>query len=141
MPALLEFALGMGGISPGRLPAPIFAIAYFLMGLQVGGRFEYETLKTMKGLFAPVVSTTFLLLIVSLFIAIWLIGELKLTPLSAYLAATPGGLDSIAAMVGEIGGDTSVILVIQTARLLSVLLLGPWLVRACVRWLNPKKIS
>lgn len=142
IPALLECALGMEGISPGRWPIPIFATAYFLMGLQVGGRFEQETVKTMKGLFTPVVSTTFLLLITSLFLAMWLIKELKLAPLSAYLAATPGGLDSIAAMAGEVGADTSIILVIQTARLLSVLLFGPWLVRACVRWFSPpKKIS
>jgi uncharacterized protein len=141
VPALLEFALGIWGISPGRWPVIIFAIAYFLMGLQVGGRFENETVKVMKGLFTPIVSTTFLLLIASLFLAMWLIGELELTPLSAYLAATPGGLDSIAAMAGAIGVDTSIILVIQTARLLSVLLFGPWLVRICIRYLGPKKAS
>ncbi len=138
IPALLEFALGMAGISPGRWPTPIFAAAYMLMGLQVGGRFQRSTLATMKGLFVPVFSTTFLLLIASFFLAAWLVWSLKISPLSAYLAATPGGLDSIAAMAGEVGADSSIILVIQTARLLSVLLFGPWLVRGCIRWLKSK---
>ena len=139
VPTLLEFGLGLAGISPGRWPMPIFATAYLLMGLQIGGRFQRKTLETMKGLFAPVIGTSLLLLIASIVLAVWLSWGLKLSPLSAYLAATPGGLDSVAAMAGELQADTSIILAIQMVRLLSVLLLGPWLVRGCTRWLKQRK--
>lgn len=134
VPAVLEFALGFVGISLGRWPAAVFAAAYLFMGLQIGGRFQRSTLETMKGLFIPVFSTSFILLTASLFLAGWLCWDLKLSPLSAYLAATPGGLDSVAVMAGELGADSSIILVIQMTRLLSVLLIGPWLVRGCIRW-------
>ena len=57
-------------------------------------------------------------------------------PISAYLAATPGGLDSVAAVATELQGDTAVILTVHLVRLLCVLMAGPWLVRACARWLT-----
>jgi uncharacterized protein len=61
--------------------------------------------------------------------------EMGLDPISAYLAATPGGLDSVAAVATELQGDTAVILTVHLVRLLCVLMVGPWLVRTCARWL------
>jgi hypothetical protein len=43
-----------------------------------------------------------------------------LDPVSAYLAATPGGLDSVAAVAAELQGDTAVILTVHLVRLLCV---------------------
>ena len=54
---------------------------------------------------------------------------------SAYLAATPGGLDSVAAVAAELHVDTTIVIAMHTVRLLCVLLFGPWLVRAGTRWL------
>ena len=56
-------------------------------------------------------------------------------PLTAYLATSPGGMDSIAIIAAASHRvDISFVMALQSARLLVVLLLGPWLTnwwRAC----------
>jgi membrane AbrB-like protein len=135
VPTVLYFFLEINGIQLGRWPLPVIAIAYLVMGLQIGGRFRRSTLGAIKDIFLPVCGTTLLLLAGSVLLAWILTREMGLDPISAYLAATPGGLDSVAAVATELQGDTAVILTVHLVRLLCVLMVGPWLVRACARWL------
>jgi membrane AbrB-like protein len=135
VPTVLYFLLEISGIQLGRWPSPVFATAYLVMGLQIGGRFRRSTLSAIKDIFLPVCGTTVLLLAGSFVLAWILTREMGLDPISAYLAATPGGLDSVAAVATELQGDTAVILTVHLVRLLCVLIIGPWLVRACVRWM------
>ena len=134
VPALLHLLLVLGGVTPGRWPAPIFAAAYLVMGLQIGARFHPSTLAAIRDILLPVCGTTLILLLGSLALAWALVREMGLDGMSAYLAATPGGLDSVAAVATELKGDTAIILTVHLVRLLSVLLFGPWLVRACSVW-------
>jgi uncharacterized protein len=135
VPTALYFLLEVSGIQLGRSPWPVFAMAYLVMGLQIGGRFRSSTLAAIKDILLPVTGTTLLLLTGS-FVLAWILNrEMGLDPVSAYLAATPGGLDSVAAVATELQGDTAVILTVHLVRLLCVLIVGPWLVRACSRWL------
>jgi membrane AbrB-like protein len=136
VPTVLYFLLEISGIQLGRWPWPVFATAYLVMGLQIGGRFRPSTLAAIKDILLPVGATTLLLLAGSLVLAWILNREMGLDPVSAYLAATPGGLDSVAAMATELQGDTAVILTVHLVRLLCVLTVGPWLVRACSRWVG-----
>ncbi len=136
IPTVLYFLLEMSGIELGRWPWPVFAAAYLVMGLQIGGRFRPSTLEAIRGILLPVCGTTVLLLAGSFLLAWILTREMGLDPVSAYLAATPGGLDSVAAVATELQGDTAVILTVHLVRLLCVLIAGPWLVRACARWLG-----
>ena len=138
VPTVLYFLLEMSGVQLGRWPWPVFATAYLAMGLQIGGRFRRSTLAVIKDILLPVCGTTLLLLTGSLVLAWILTREMGLDPVSAYLAATPGGLDSVAAVATELRGDTAVILTVHPVRLLCVLILGPWLVRGCSRWLEKK---
>jgi hypothetical protein len=136
IPTALYFILELNGISLGRWPWPVFAVAYLIMGLQIGGRFRASTFAIIKQVLPAVCGTTVLLLAGSLGIAWLLHHEMKLDGVSAYLAATPGGLDSVAAVAAELQGDTAIILTVHLTRLLCVLIIGPWLVRAGVRWLG-----
>jgi uncharacterized protein len=136
VPTVFYFALEISGIQLGRWPWPVFAMAYLLMGLQIGGRFRRSTLAAIKDILLPVCGTTLLLLTGSFLLAWILTREMGLDPVSAYLAATPGGLDSVAAIATELQGDTAVILTVHLVRLLCVLIIGPRLVRACSRWLG-----
>jgi membrane AbrB-like protein len=138
VPTVLYFLLEISGVQLGRWPWPVFATAYLLMGLQIGGRFRPSTLAAIKDILLPVCATTLLLLAGSFVLAWILAREMGLDPVSAYLAATPGGLDSVAAVAAELQGDTAVILTVHLVRLLCVLIVGPWLLRACSRWLGKR---
>jgi membrane AbrB-like protein len=99
------------------------------MGLQIGSRFEPSTGTEMKRLAGPLLATTAILMLCSVGLAAWLARALPLDAVSAYLAATPGGLDSVAAVASELHADSALIITVHLARLLAVLLLGPWLVK------------
>jgi membrane AbrB-like protein len=141
IPTIFYFLLEISGIQLGRWPWPVFSTAYLVMGLQIGGRFRPSTLQAIRGILVPVCGTTVLLLAGSFLLAWILTREMGLDPVSAYLAATPGGLDSVAAVATELQGDTAVILTVHLVRLLCVLILGPWLVRGCARWLGKRAPS
>jgi hypothetical protein len=50
---------------------------------------------------------------------------LRIDPLTAYLATSPGGLDSIAVIAASAKVDLSFVLALQTMRFLIVLAIGP----------------
>ena len=136
VPTLLYFFLTLGGIKPGPWPWPILAGAYLVMGVQIGGRFHPSTIALIRSVILPVLWTTILLLIASLVLA-WVVAkDMGLDFASAYLAATPGGLDSVAAVATELHVDTTIVLAMHLIRLLCVLIFGPWLVRGCARLLQ-----
>ena len=67
---------------------------------------------------------------------VWLLG---LDPLTAYLAISPGGIDSVAVIGAASQADMSFVMALQTMRLLAVVLLGPPLARALARGLDRGK--
>ncbi len=136
VPALLYFLLAWFGITLGAWPWWIRCAAFTIMGLRIGGQFHPSTIATIRSFFFPVVGTTLLLLLGSVVLAWGLAYKLHLDFASAYLAATPGGLDSVAVLSAELHVDTGVILTVQLVRLLCVLIFGPWLVRGCAKWLG-----
>ena len=54
-------------------------------------------------------------------------------PFTAYLATTPGGIDSVAIIALGSGADASLVLAVQMLRLLAVVIAGPLLVRRLER--------
>ncbi|MDE1171970.1 MAG: AbrB family transcriptional regulator [Verrucomicrobium sp.] len=133
VPAIAYMALALCGYPPGRWPAGLLDAAYLLMGMRIGARFDPDTLTEIRKIFLPLLLTTLLLLLFCLGLACWLVWALKMQPSGAYLAATPGGLDSVAAVAADLHADTGIILTVQMARLLAVLVAGPWVVRFFVR--------
>ena len=47
--------------------------------------------------------------------------------LTAYLATSPGGLDSVAIIATSTPVDVPFVMALQTVRLLLLLILGPWI--------------
>ncbi len=124
--------LGVAGIPLGGLPWEPLAAAYAIMGLQIGGRFQPETIALIRRVLLPVIGTTLLLLVASIVLAALVAKLMGLDFTSAYLAATPGGLDSVAAVATDLRVDTTIVVSMHLVRLLCVLIFGPWLVRLCV---------
>jgi membrane AbrB-like protein len=77
-----------------------------------------------------VVLATLILMGVCAFLAFVLVQAAGIDPLTAYLATSPGGLDSVAVIAASSSNiDTSFVMALQGARLVIVLLAGPPLVR------------
>jgi membrane AbrB-like protein len=140
VPTLLYFILRSIGITPGAWPWPVLAAAYLIMGSQIGGRFHPSTVALIRDVILPVIGTTVLLLAASLALAWIVTREMKISFASAYLAATPGGLDSVAAVATELRIDTTIVVSMHLVRLLCVLIAGPWLVRGCLRWFGSRPV-
>jgi membrane AbrB-like protein len=139
VPTFLYFALRSAGIMPGTWPWPVLAAAYLVMGSQIGGRFHPSTVQLIRRVILPVIGTTLLLLLASVALA-WIVRrEMGISFASAYLAATPGGLDSVAAVATELRIDTTIVVAMHLVRLLCVLVAGPWLARGCTHWFRGAK--
>jgi len=135
VPIVLSLLLGLAGVKTGALPLPVLAAAYLAMGIKIGGRFQRKTLALLGKVLPAVCGTTALLLLAAAGLAWVLSKEMGIDLASAFLAATPGGLDSVAAVASDLHGDIAVVVAMQFARLLCVLLLGPWLARGANRFL------
>jgi membrane AbrB-like protein len=119
----------------GRLPWPVTAVAYLVAGLSVGGRFRRSTIIAAKQLLLPLFATSLLLFCTSFILAYVLVRQTGLDAVSAFLAATPGILESVGAVAAEVQGDSTMILSVHILRLACVVIAAPWLVRAARKWL------
>jgi uncharacterized protein len=119
IPAVLAAIAGIIGVPAAPWPPPVLATAYLILGLQIGANFDAAVVNQLRrlGLFA-LLSNIFLLG-VSALLALCLVPLLKIDLLSAYLAATPGGLDSVAAMATDLRADAALILTVHSLRLIS----------------------
>ncbi len=140
IPMIFALALAASG-HPIAWPAPILAFAYTTMGMMIGARFDRSTLDELKRLYAPLLLTTLSLMIASVLLAILFTFLMPINALSSYLAATPGGLDSIAVMADELHADATVVLTVHFLRLMLVLIFGPWLVSVFAKYCNKWRLS
>ena len=118
------------GISPA-LPPALMALAYASIGWSVGLRFTRAVLLHALRALPRVLAAMALLMGVGLASGCGLVMAMGLDPLSAYLATSPGGADSMAVIAATSSVDTSFVMAMQLARFLLVLVTGP----AISRWL------
>jgi membrane AbrB-like protein len=128
-PLLLAGAIAL--IWPDALAVPPLAreVAFALIGLEVGLRFTAGTLRAMGRLLAPVLAAILALMAGSFLFALGLTATTSASLLEAYLATTPGGLYAVLAVAFGAGADTTFVVAVQTLRLLSMVILAPFVVR------------
>lgn len=133
-PTILGAALQAGGLVTITLPPWLVAGTYAALGWYVGLGFDREvTLRAMRAL--PQVLLAIIALIALCAVsALLLVRLMGVDPLTAYLATTPGGLDSVVVIALHSGADVPFILATQVLRLFVVILTGPALARLVVRW-------
>jgi uncharacterized protein len=132
-PLLLAGAITLA--APDVLDVPPLAreLAFALIGLEVGLRFTAETLRAMGRLLGPVIVAILALMAGSFLFALGLAATTSATLLESYLATTPGGLYAVLAVAFGAGADTTFVVAVQTLRLLSLVILAPFVVRWVVR--------
>lgn len=112
-----------------ELPPALLAASFALVGWSIGLRFTPDILRhAMRALPAVFGSIVALIAICGAFafLLVWLAG---VDPLTAYLATSPGGADSVAIIAANSNVDVPFVMAMQAGRLLVVLATGPALAR------------
>lgn len=115
-----------------ELPPWLLAISYALVGWSVGLRFNRPILAyAVRSLPQMLVSIIALIAICGL-IAVALVAA-GIDPLTAYLATSPGGADSVAIIAASSNVDVKFVMAMQIARLVIVLITSPSIARFVTR--------
>ncbi len=132
-PMLLGAGLHAAGLADLALPEPLLAAAYAGIGWYVGLRFTRQTLRTVIHALPGILAATVAIVLICAAWAWGLTGLLSIDYLTAFLATSPGGLDSVAIIAVGSKVDVPFVLAVQTLRLFVVLLTGPILARWIAR--------
>ena len=140
-PLLLSLAVGLAikfsGALPIVLPQWCLAISFAILGWSIGFRFTRAVLKHAWHVFPHVLGAILALIAINAGLALMLITFADIDPVTAFLATSPGGADSVAIIAASTNADVSFVMAMQVARFLLVLLAGPML----ARWLSSNKTA
>jgi len=129
LPLLVGSALQAAGWLVIELPALVLALAYAMIGWSIGLRFTHaillHALRALPAVFASIV----VLMGVGVVIAVALTEWASVDPMTAYLASSPGGADSVAVIAATSAVDAGFVMAMQLARFLLVLVFGPAVTR------------
>jgi len=139
LPAILGALVQDAGWARIVLPEPLLVLAYTAIGWSIGLRFTRAILSHALRVLPVVLLSIALLMGVCGLVAWLLVRMAHLDPLTAYLATSPGGLDSVAIITAGTQVDVPFVMAMQTTRLLLVILLGPVLARLSARWAGHEK--
>jgi hypothetical protein len=135
-PMILGAAFEGAGLMQIALPHWMLAIAYALLGWMIGQTFSRDILLHALRTLPQVLLAIFALIAFCGGLAVVLAKGLGIDPLTAYLATSPGGLDSVAVIAASAKVDLSFVLALQSMRLLIVLAVGPSISRFVARRLE-----
>lgn len=116
------------------LPPWLMGVGYACLGWYVGLGFDRAAFLYALRALPKLLLATGLLIALCAASAWMLTLVLHIDPLSAYLATSPGGLDSIAVIVVSSPADAPLVLAAQTLRLFLVLATGPFLAKFIARY-------
>lgn len=133
VPMILGTGLHGLGWTDIVLPQWLLGLAYAGLGWYVGLGFNRSIFVYALRAMPKLLLATLLLIGLCALSAWMLTLVLHIDPLSAYLATSPGGLDSVAIIVVGSHADVALVLAAQTLRLLLVLATGPTLAKLIAR--------
>lgn len=124
----------LGADVPLQLPEWLLAASYALIGWTIGLNFTRPILQHAYRALPQVMGAIVALMLFCGAMAWLIVQTLGVDPLTAYLATSPGGMDSVAIIAAAADGvDISFVMAMQAARFLVVLLLGPAISRLVAR--------
>src|SRR5450830_5293 len=125
VPLVLGAALQAMGILVIELPPALLAVSYAVIGWSIGLRFTRAILLHALRALPAVLGSILVLMGVGVALAVGLTQLAGYDPLTAYLASSPGGADSVAIIAATSAVDAGFVMAMQLARFLMVLGLGP----------------
>ena len=123
---------------PIELPPLLLAVAYAFMGWTIGLRFNRQVLVVTVRSLPQVLAAIFTLILLCGAFAAALVRWADVDPLTAYLATSPGGADSVAIIAASTPVDVPFVLAMQVLRMLFVMATGPAIARMLARHVRPR---
>jgi hypothetical protein len=135
-PACAVALAGFAG-APLGVPKRVRSSILVVLGTFIGGAFSPQTLEQIHLWPVSLAAVVLYFPLVTVAITAWYVRVARLDPLSAFFAATPGGLASMVLLGGQLGGDEPRIALLQSLRVLTLVVLAPLLVIGLVGDVSP----
>jgi membrane AbrB-like protein len=119
-----------------ELPTWLLAASYALVGWNVGLRFTRPLLIHAARALPRVLACIFAMIVLCGGVAWLMVLAIGVDPLTAYLATSPGGSDSIAIIAASTNVDVSFVMAMQTFRMITVMFLAPVLTKFIAKRIN-----
>lgn len=129
LPMLTGAFLQSGEIITIEMPEWLLALAYMGIGWRIGLGFDKQILLRALRPLPQILASIFALLAICAGMAWGLTYFMQIDFMTAYLATSPGGLDTVAVIAAGSNADMALIMAMQTLRLFSILLTGPAIAR------------
>jgi hypothetical protein len=129
LPLIAGAVLEGAGLIQIILPPWLLTISYAFLGWSIGLGFTRDTLRSASRALPQVLLATTIIMAVCGALAVVLVYAAGIDPLTAYLATSPGGMDSVAIIGAASNVDLSFVMALQAVRLMVVLVAGPPLAR------------
>nr|WP_319564520.1 AbrB family transcriptional regulator [uncultured Rhodoferax sp.] len=113
------------GVLVIELPVFLLSLAYAVIGWSIGMRFTRPILMHAMAALPMVLAAIAALMGLGLVLALLLVWLAGVAPLTAYLATSPGGADSVVVIAATSAVDAGFVMAMQLVRFLMVLVLGP----------------
>ena len=129
VPLVLGILVSHVGLVRLELPTWLLAASYALVGWNVGLRFTRALLVHVLRQLPGILACIFVMLALCGGIAAFMVYAAGIDPITAYLATSPGGSDSIAIIAASTDCDVSFVMAMQTVRMIAVILVAPVLTK------------
>ncbi len=125
LPLVGGSALHVTGLLPIDVTWWLLDAAYLTVGWTIGLAYTRAILLFVAGVLPTLLLSTLVLLGMCALAGVLLVLLVHVDPLTAYLATTPGGLDSVSIIALGSGSNVALVLAIQMLRLFAVVASGP----------------
>ncbi len=125
VPMLAGAILHGTGLVTIELPPWLLALSYAFLGWNIGMGFTRDILAHALRVLPQTIFAIFALMLICGGLAFVLVKAVGMDPLTAYLATSPGGMDSAAIIGASTKVDLSFVMALQTVRFMVVILIGP----------------
>jgi membrane AbrB-like protein len=129
IPMIIGSALESSGLVAITLPQWLLALGYAVLGWGIGLSFTRQSLVHASRALPVILLSIVVLIGASGLLAALLVYLAGIDPMTAYLATSPGGMDSVVIIGAATHADLSFVMALQTVRFLIVLIVGPPLAR------------
>lgn len=137
VPMVVGTALHISGYASFQLPEWLLVGGYALIGWSIGLGFTRQVVRHAARVFPQIAASIVALILFCCALAFLLSRILGIDLLTAYLATSPGGMDSIAIIASASGKvDLPLVMALQAVRFFFVLLLGAPIARLVARWVR-----